>query len=259
MVVDGRGYGFPMRSNDPSKLSFVACASSLEVLGQHLLSSPCLRRGGRTLVVYFNAASAAMGFNAAMASEAGRGAGASWLVWVHQDVFLPEGWDTRFTDVLAEALERFPRLAVAGVYGIAGTGVNARRAGHVLDRGTMLLEPEPLPCLVDSLDELLFAVRVDSGLQLDPALGFDFYATDLVLQAHARGWQCAVVDACCEHWSGTPASGAVAQAVVNRIKASALAFEQKWASRLPITTPCFHIAKPGDVASFIDSVVVTSS
>lgn len=184
MVVDGRGYGFPMRSNDPSKLSFVACASSLEVLGQHLLSSPCLRRGGRTLVVYFNAASAAMGFNAAMASELVVALALhGWYGCIR--TYSCRRWDTRFTDVLAEALERFPRLAVAGVYGIAGTGVNARRAGHVLDRGTMLLEPEPLPCLVDSLDELLFAVRVDSGLQLDPALGFDFYATDLVLQAHA--------------------------------------------------------------------------
>lgn len=247
-----------MRSNDPSQLGFVACASSLEVLGQHLLSSPCLQMGGRALVVYFNAASAATGFNAAMASEAGRSAGASWLVWVHQDVFLPEGWDTRFTDVLAEALERFPRLAVAGVYGIAGTGVNARRAGHVLDRGTMLLEPEPLPCLVDSLDELLFAVRVDSGLQLDPALGFDFYATDLVLQAHARGWQCAVVDACCEHWSGTPASGGVPRATVERIMANARVFEGKWAHRLPVTTPCFDIRQTGDVARFMANFVTPS-
>ena len=244
---------------EPVKLSFVACVSDLEVLRQRLLSSACLKPGGCKLTVYFNAASAAEGFNAAIASQESFASGGSWLVWVHQDVFLPEGWETRFEKGLTEAVQRFPKLAVAGVYGIAGRGASARRAGHVLDRGALLQELPSLPCLVDSLDELLFAVRIDSGLRLDPLLGFDFYATDLVLQAQARSLQCAVLDAYCEHWSGTPASGAVAQAVVNRIKASALAFEQKWASRLPITTPCFHIAKPGDVASFIDSVVVTSS
>jgi len=245
-----------MTDNDQPRLNFVACASDPAVLDRRLLASPCLQRGGHMLAVYFNAASAAHGFNAAMASLTSTSSGAAWLVWVHQDVFLPEGWDTRFTRALAEALLRFPRLAVAGVYGIAGAGTDARRAGHVLDRGTLLREPAPLPCLVDSLDELLFAVRVDTGLQLDPALGFDFYATDLVLQAQARGWQCAVVDAYCEHWSGTPASGAVPQAVVERIQASAEVFERKWAERLPITTPCFNIARPGDVAAFIESIVV---
>lgn len=241
------------------KLSFVACASNAEVLAKRLLASPCLRPGGSPLTVVFNATSAAQGFNAAMAAASPTAKTTAptdhWLVWLHQDVFLPEGWDTRFAKALTDAAQCFPKLAVAGVYGIVGAGAHARRAGHVLDRGTLLHESAPLPCLVDSLDELLFAVRVDSGLLLDPALGFDFYATDLVLQAQERGWQCAVLDAYCEHWSGTPASGAVPSGVVQRIKRSAQVFEHKWAQHLPITTPCFDIAKPGDVAAFIKSVV----
>lgn len=246
-----------MTQNCPVKLHFVSCASSLEVLGQRLLSSACLKPGGYTLAAYFNAPSAAHGFNAAMAAAAASDTAAcpAWLIWVHQDVFLPDGWDTRFAQALEDALLAFPRLAVAGVYGVAGTGAAARRAGHVLDRGTLLREPSALPCLVDSLDELLFAVRVDSGLQLDPALGFDFYATDLVLQAQALGWQCAVLDAYCEHWSGTPASGTVARATVERIEANARVFESKWAHRLPVTTPCFDIRQTGDVARFMASVV----
>lgn len=242
------------------KLSFITCASNAEVLAKRLLASPCLRPGGLPLTVVFNAASAAQGFNAAMAAASHTANTAAptdhWLVWLHQDVFLPEGWDTRFAKALTDAAQRFPKLAVAGVYGIVGAGAQACRAGHVLDRGTLLHESAPLPCLADSLDELLFAVRVNTGLLLDAALGFDFYATDLVLQAQERGWQCAVLDACCEHWSGTPASGAVPPPVVARIKQSAEVFERKWAQRLPITTPCFDIAKAGDVAAFIDSIVV---
>ena len=247
-----------MNHNAPGKLSFVTCASNLEVLGARLLSSPCLGTGGLPLAVYFNAPSAAHGFNAAMLAERaqspdGRG-GVSWLVWVHQDVVLPQGWDTVFAQALTKAHQAFPQLAVAGVYGLAGAGTHAQRAGNVLDRGKLLQEPAPLPCRADSLDELLFAVRVDTGLQLDPALGFDFYATDLVLQAQAHGWQCAVLDAYCEHWSSTPASGAIPKAVVERIQSSAAVFERKWAQRLPITTPCFNIAKRGDVAAFLASM-----
>lgn len=242
-----------MKQPDELSLSFVACASNVAVLAQRLLSSPCLQAGGQPLALYVNATSAADGFNAAMTTA--RHNGVDWLVWLHQDVVLPEGWDVYFRHALAEALTRFPQLAVAGVYGIVGTGAAAQRAGHVLDRGQLLQEPAPLPCLVDSLDELLFAVRVDSGLQLDPTLKFDFYATDVVLQAQAQGGQAAVLDAYCEHWSGTASSGAIAPSVVARIKHSAAVFERKWAAQLPITTPCFEIQRPGDVAAFIDAIV----
>jgi hypothetical protein len=248
-----------MISESAGSLGFVTCASNPKVLEERLLSSPCLRSGGCPLTVYFNASSAADGFNAAMrvagSAHESPPAGFSWLVWVHQDVFLPQDWDTRFKQSLEEALLKFPQLAVVGAYGLAGAGAGSQRAGHVLDRGALLREPTPLPCLVDSIDELLFAVRVDTGLRLDPALGFDFYATDLVLQAQAQGWQCAVVDAFCEHWSATPACGEVSNAIVQRIQASASVFEGKWFAQLPVTTPCFHIAKPGDVAAFLSANV----
>ena len=247
-----------MTSDNLARLSFVTCASNSEVLAQRLLASPCLRSGGWPLAVYFNTTSAAQGFNAAMTGIQGTADVATWLLWVHQDVFLPGDWDRRFCLALDSAVQKFPRLAVAGVYGLAGSGAAARRVGHVLDRGKLLREGTPMPCLVDSLDELLFAVRVGSGLKLDPALSFDFYATDLVLQAQQQGWQCAVVDACCEHWSDTPASGAVAPAVVQRIKQSAQVFERKWEAKLPISTPCFEIHKAGDVAAFIDAIVAPS-
>lgn len=260
MVADGWGYRFSMTTNTNNTLTFVTCTNSLKVLSKHLLASPCLQDDGHALAVYFNAPSAAHGFNSAAAAAAAAPNPKSkipWLVWVHQDVYLPHGWDIDFSESLSEALLRFPKLAVAGLYGISGTGTNARRAGHVLDRGTPLHEPEPLPCLVDSLDELLFAVRVDVGLQLDPALGFDFYATDLVLQAQARGLQCAVVDAYCEHWSGTASTG-VSLAVAKRILTSGEAFELKWQQHLPVTTPCFDLCQSGDVARSLAAIMGTA-
>lgn len=231
----------------PVSLTLVTAVSKLDVFQQRLMSSPCLRPGGLPLLAYFNCSSAAQAFNSAMDSApAGH-----WLVWVHQDVVLPSGWDVQFMHALAEAQTRLQNLTVVGVYGVRGSGAGAVRAGHVLDRGVLLQESTPLPCAVDSLDELLFAARAGAGLRLDPALGFDFYATDLVLTAQSRGQTCAVVDAMCEHWSDTPAQGHVPASTVSRIAASAAVFERKWQNRLPVTTPCFEIQQAGDVARFM--------
>ncbi|SDM30431.1 hypothetical protein SAMN05428957_104103 [Oryzisolibacter propanilivorax] len=232
----------------PASLLFVSCVSDWSVARERLLASPCLQPGARPLVLRGNACSAAEAVNAVLDGRPHE----RWLVWLHQDVYLPAGWDVLFAQRLQEATLRWPHLAVAGVYGVRGAGADAVRAGRVLDRGRLLHEPAALPCLVDSLDELLLAVRCDAGLRLDPALGFDFYATDLVLQAQAAGLAAAALDACCEHWSGTPAQGAVHDRLVQRITASAAVFEHKWRQRLPLTTPCFAIAAPGDTAAFLE-------
>ena len=235
-------------------LNFVTCVSNLDVLSKRLLASPCLRDGRYRLTACFNAQSAAEAFNAAALSLSEPGA---WLVWVHQDVYLPSGWDAQFKARLLEAQAEFPTLAVAGVYGVVGAGNESRRAGHVLDRGHLLREPAVLPCRVDSLDELLFAVRCSSGLKLDPLLPWDFYATDLVLQAQSRGYQSAAVDAYCEHWSDTPTGGAVPRRLVERIAASGAVFEAKWAHRLPVQTAWMSVERAGDVRRLIDSVAVS--
>ena len=236
-------------------LIFVSCIGNPAVAQQRLLASPCLQAGGRPLVMHVNAASAAAAVNAVLDSRPSQ----RWLVWLHEDVFLPAGWDLQFARRLEEAAVRWPHLAVAGVYGIQGAGAQAVRAGHVLDRGTLLNEPTRLPCEVDSLDELLFAVRTDVPLRLDPALRFDFYATDLVLQAQAAGLGAAVVDAYCEHWSGTPVDATVPASLARRIAASGALFEAKWQHRLPVSTPCFDIHRPGDVQACADALARASN
>ncbi len=236
-------------------LMLVTGVSRIDVLSQRLASSPCLQRGGLPWVAHFNVDSAATAFNGTLDSHPK----VDWLVWVHQDVYLPAGWDTRFAISLRNAQIRFPNLAVAGAYGVSGTGPTAVRAGHVLDRGNTLKENTPVPFPITSLDELLVAVRADSRLRMDPALGFDFYATDLVLQAHDAGLSGAVIDGYCEHWSDTPSSGPMPRELIDRVKANGRVFESKWAHRFPLTTPCFEINRMGDVAEFIDSVAWVAS
>lgn len=235
---------------DNPKLAFVCCVSQWSVFEARLLQSPCLQAGGWPLATYFNCKSAADAFNAILAAGA---SGADWLVWVHQDVYLPQGWDAQFLKAITTTQESYDNVAVVGVYGVVGAGAMQQRAGHVLDRGTRLQEPHQLPCLVDSLDELLFAVKVESGLRLDPELGYDFYATDIVLQAKLQDLKSVVVDAYCEHWSNTPRSGLVPYGLIERIKKSAAVFERKWERRMPISTPCFDMKAIGDAALFIST------
>ena len=240
----------PLKAAPASQLVFVTSVSRLDVLQRRLHASPCIRDGRCTLSAWFNTSSAADGFNAAQRSLASA-RDSTWLVWVHQDVFLPGDWDVQFLQALRGAQAVIPNLAVAGVYGVAGTGAKTLRAGHVLDRGTLLRESAPLPHAVDSLDELLIAVRADSGLELDAALGFDFYGTDLVLQAHDKGMRAAVVDAYCEHWSDTPSGPDIPQKMAERIVRNGRAFEAKWAHRMPLQSSWLAMNAAGDVERFI--------
>jgi hypothetical protein len=240
-------------------LSFVTGVSQWDVLLRNLARSPCLQSGHLKWSAVCNAKSAAEAFNPALiaAEQVLRESGDHqpqadhWLVWVHQDVFLPAGWDFQFANALKTALAIWPTLAVAGVYGVTGFGAQIVRSGHVLDRGKLLKEPTPLPCLTNSLDELLVAVKVGSGLRMDAAMGFDFYGTDLVLQAKQKGLQAAVLDAFCEHWSDTPGDWPLPQTLVQRISNNAHAFEKKWQQALPLSTSCFDIGQIGDVAKFL--------
>jgi len=222
-----------------TRLGLVCAASNTATLARCLLSSPCLARPGLPVWIRYGAGSAAEVFNAVYLEPVD----VDWWVWVHQDVFLPGvDWLDHLSRRLQQAQARWPRLALAGAYGIARDG---QRAGCVLDRGLPRREPSDLPALAQGLDEMLLAVRVASGLRMDAAMGFDFYGTDLALQAEQDGWQAAVLDIACEHWSDTPLAPPYADALVDRIARSASVFERKWQHRLPIATPCFTLSHVG--------------
>ncbi len=235
---------------DP-RLEFVVCVSDQAILNQYFLASPCIQEKRYPVSIIFNQPSAGAAYNQPCTHQAAERS-ATWRIWVHQDVYLPAGWDSQFIQSLKEAQIRFPLLRVAGVYGVAGHAPQTIRAGKILDRGHVLHEAIALPCLVDSLDELLIATRADAQLSFDPALGFDFYGTDIVLSAQAQGYTAAVIEAPCEHWSSTPQNPPFPAALKQRIVQSALAFENKWRSKLPLATPCFEIDQIGATARFFE-------
>jgi GT2 family glycosyltransferase len=206
----------------------VVCGSDEAVLNANLLSSPCLAAGTPHEVLLMSGfSSAAAGLNRGLEL-----AGNDWVVCVHQDVYLPEGWPQRFRQQLQQTEAIWGRIGVLGVYGVAISEGNCRRAGHVVDRYQLLREPTPLPARVDTLDELLLVVRKDAGLHFDERLGFHFYGADICQQARERGWQAVAVDALCFHNS---ASGTD---LPPDFFASGRVFARKYADRLPIATSC---------------------
>jgi hypothetical protein len=204
------------------------------------MASPCLGTGSpHEVIAIRNAPSAAAGLNLGL----GR-AKHECVVCVHQDVFLPEGWDHQFQEQLREAERRFGPVGVAGVYGVGevvkrpGRPPAAQRMGRVVDRGRMLHEAPELPGPVATLDELLLLVRRDTPLRFDPALGFHLYGADFCLQAQERGLGVIALDALCHH--NSPSAG-----LPDSFFRCARVFARKWAHRLPIATSCVVFDREG--------------
>jgi hypothetical protein len=232
------------------KLSFVACVSDAAVLTGNLMRSPCLSPGSiHQLILVHDCHNAAEGFNRGMTLAIG-----DILVFVHQDVFLPAGWDESFTAGFMSARSRMP-AEVVGIYGLSAPTEDGktRRLGSVNDRGEWLCGTDPLPARAQSLDELLIGVPRGSRLRPDPELGFDLYATDLVLQAESRGGCGAVVEAPCEHRSSLQRTQ-VPRPIIDRFLKAALVFERKWAARFPIETPCIRFDATGSAAVQVEEI-----
>lgn len=127
---------------DPTEdiaLSFVVCVSDEAVLASNLMASPCLRSNSPHEVIAFrDSPSAASALNAGL-ERAEHGL----VVCLHQDVFLPPGWDRLFVRQYQEAERQFGPIGVAGVYGVGdvirppspGCSPTVQRVGRVVDRG----------------------------------------------------------------------------------------------------------------------------
>jgi len=178
-----------------TSISFVVNCNDEDQLEANLRRSPCLDPGTpHELIVLRGQDSAADGFRKGAEIATGE-----ILVFVHQDVYLPRGWDSQLIEQFKEAERRFGPLGVAGAFGFLVEDGDATPLGRVIDRQTLLDVPTPLPALATGLDEIVLAMRRDSPLQTDPALGFHLYGVDLALQAHELDLAVVVLNLPCLH------------------------------------------------------------
>jgi GT2 family glycosyltransferase len=208
----------------------VACNNE-EILQNALLNSPEIISSNDVLIQR-GFISASIAYN-----EGIKKSSSDILIFVHQDVYLPEGWEEALATSLAILEERDPSWGVLGVWGVDAYG---QGAGYLYSTGLQGFVGMPLsePTEVKSLDEVLLVIRKGSGLWFDERLpGFHLYGTDICLEALRRGLKNYVVPAFCIHNSRgirflPPAYWKVY-----------FYMQRKWWNQLPVHTPCMCITR----------------
>ncbi|MBF0271300.1 MAG: methyltransferase domain-containing protein [Magnetococcales bacterium] len=219
-------------------ISFIVPTNDRRVLGDNFLSSAIFRQPHpHQLILLENQPSA----GAALANGV-RQALHDFVVYAHQDVYLPDRWDLQFTRRVFQARQSLPEARVFGVYGVNlrdGEGVHH---GLVMDRHWARESGGPLPVAVESLDEMLIGFWKAGFPGVNPELGYHFYGTDLVCAYREQGGCAAVVEALCFHNSGL--GFAVDQAFHHSAQRL---IHSPWRKFLPLATSCVVLTAEGAV------------
>ncbi len=219
------------QSPSTNGVSLVVAVNDEGMLRSSLLASPDIA-AVEQVILKRGARSAAQTYTEGLAESRGE-----YVVFVHQDVFLPRGW----LECLQRQIDRLtgtdPNWGVCGAYGVTSTGEGA---GHIYSTGlgTILGGASLEARLVDTLDELLLVLRRRGGLRFDERLpGFHLYGSDICLEARTRGMNAYALAAFCIHNSRgirfLPQGYWKAYCYMRR----------KWWNRLPVETPCLRLSR----------------
>lgn len=176
------------------------------------------------------------------------------VVFIHQDVYLPAGWERRLQRAIAALETRDMRWGVVGSVGVlpALAGHARQLRGHWRDPSGHHYEG-PLPAQVQALDEQWLCVRKSRGLAFDADLpGFHCYGVDLALTALDRGLKSYAIDAPAWHKrrdaQGRPIGSRDESAKIRerwsdeftkQFHRSAEYVGQKWRKYLPFHSTCW--------------------
>ncbi len=165
-----------------NSLAVVVACNNDEILASNLLRSPMIAAGGIPVHVERGAASAGIAYNRGLSVTS-----ADLVIFAHQDVYLPFGWETLLHARIAELEKSCPDWVLLGNYGVDDSGAHY---GPVWSSsiGSIIGRISPTPVAVQSFDEHLFVMRRDSDFSFDENLpGFHLYGTDIVQMARRRG------------------------------------------------------------------------
>jgi len=157
------------------------------------------------------------------------------LIFVHQDVYLPEGWINKVQDAIKVLSETDTEWGVLGVWGARSS---SESVGFVYDGGWRQVLGRAFKggIEVDSLDEVVLILRKSSGLRFDTRIpGFHMYGTDICLEARQRGRKCYAISAFCIHNTNQY------EMLPWQFWKGYLAMRRKWKAQLPVRTTCTKI------------------
>lgn len=213
-------------------ITFVVAVNDRKILEQNLLASACLQGAHQhEVLVQENYPSAALAYNAGL-----RRAKNELVVFIHQDVFLPERWLTQLKYAVDHLNRKNSRWGVLGCWGARADGT---KCGHVYSSGLGILGAaleQPAP--VQTLDEIVLILRKSSGLVFNESLsGFHFYGTDICMSALTQGLHAYVISAFCVHNTKQilrlPSDFYHCYAQIKLL----------WGERLPLHTTCIQVSR----------------
>ncbi len=217
----------------------IICAShDKTVLEENLLASPCIQGGNCDCIVQQGFANIPQAYN-----EAAKQAHNDLLCFVHHDVTLPEGWETRLLEQVARMEEIDPDWAVLGCAGAVLRDGEKRWLGHLYDRCHVFGQPEGLPAEVDTLDELLLVCRKKDARFDEGMPNYHLFGAELCLRMRKQGRKCYAIDAYCNHNSGNWSLKADFAVGAGYLYA-------KYADMLPIATTCATIHRQDGICVF---------
>ena len=187
----------PLPEPEPTaaRMTFVVAVNNERQLHDNLMASPIFHGDRHEVIPVTGAASAAEALTTGLSrSTTDNGI----VALLHQDIYLPAGWDDRLISGLRQAEDRFGAVGIAGVFGVAAKPEGGfERAGRLVDRFETLKPPLPLPAEAVSLDEiaLVFRSRSLAIESMKPELGFHMFGSEAALIARDKGFAAIIVDA----------------------------------------------------------------
>jgi len=224
-----------VKCNLPVDWCCIAAVNKPEILAANLAASPSLIQRPDLLEIQVDQPSASIAYNRGLERT-----GAEIVVFAHQDVYLPKGWDEILAQRVRELDSFDPDWAVAGLIGLTPDN---HVCGHVWSTGLArdIGGPFDLPERTICVDELLIILRRSSGLSFDSGLpSFHLYGTDIVQSALKVGLGAYIVHAPVIHNSQP------VQMLEGGYTEAYRYMQKKLADRLPITTLIADLV-PGDL------------
>ena len=120
----------------------------------------------------------------------------SYICFLHQDVYLPAGWEREVIDQIRKLNDDW---GVLGVAGVKLHGSDKLYLGYISDRGCKWGSPKGLPVEVDTLDELLLIIKNDGSIKFDEGVKNHFYGADICMQAKLENKKNYALEAFCLH------------------------------------------------------------
>jgi len=161
-----------------------------------------------------------------------------YLIFVHQDVYLPDPWLTKLDQLITKIESSSCKdWAVLGVVGVNSAEQFVGRLWsegirREIDGGHEIIEE------VVSLDEVLLVINRESGVRFDEQLpGFHLYGTDIVQNALRMGKSCLVVKNPIVHNDRTK------YFLDSSYKKAYMYMSGKWRDELPIPTTVTMLKK----------------